>query len=96
MSQITTKVSPNKVAVAPAFEPISPRAFDIQQASTYSGCTVWNLRTSVWAGKLRARLSGKRLLFLREDLDSFILSLPEVRSGRSVNSPRPARRKRAA
>jgi hypothetical protein len=84
-----------QTTVTPTPEPIVPRALDIRQASLYTSCAVWNLRTSVWAGKLRAHLAGKRLLFLREDLDEFLEMLPEVRSGRVVNAPRHPR-KRAA
>ncbi len=81
-------------AVPPASEVITPFAYNIQQAAIYTGCAVWNLRVAVWGGTLRARLAGKKFIFTKADLDDFVLSLPEVRSGKCVNTS--ARKRRAA
>lgn len=96
MSKKTKHVTSAVVAVPSAPEPIVPRALDIKQAALYTSCAVWNLRTAVWAGKLRAHLAGKKLIFFRENLDEFLETLPEVRTGKSVNAPRRPGKKCAA
>ncbi len=91
MSKKTKKVSPAAILE------VVPFALTLKQAAQYSSMTLWALRTAVWSGKLSARLSGKRLLILRSDLENFVTnSLDEVRSGKVVNTPQRTRKKMAA
>lgn len=39
---------------------------------------MWFIRSAIWAGRLKARKAGSVQIILREDLDSFLDSLPEV------------------
>lgn len=96
MSKKTKAATAIAVTPAPVSESISPRALDIHQAAVYTSCTVWNLRTAMWGGKLRAHLAGKKLIFFRENLDEFLETLPEVRTGKIVNAPRRPGKKCAA
>jgi hypothetical protein len=73
---------------------LAPAAFPLKKAATYSGLTVWFLRTQIWDGILPARLAGKCLLVLRSDLDKLVQSLPQVRSGPCYRAQR--KRKKAS
>lgn len=55
-----------------------PRGLRVSEAAEYAGATHWCIRTAVWTGKLRARRVGKTLIILRDDLDRYLESLPEV------------------
>jgi hypothetical protein len=57
---------------------LEPRGLRIRDAAAYAGVTVWFIRSAIWAGKLKARKAGSVQVILREDLDSFLDSLPEA------------------
>lgn len=57
---------------------VTPRGLSFKQAATYSGLALWTLRTLVWDGKLPAVKIGRRLVILRDTLDTFLKS-QEVR-----------------
>ena len=67
-----------------------PHALDLKQASQYSSIKIFTLRHAIWAGTLRARLSGKHFLILRDDMDAYLKQLPRVRSGKRVNTRKAA------
>ena len=76
----------NKPAVEPRVTPekksatidSAQAAFDIRQLSLYTGLSVWQCRSAIWAGTLPARRVGKNLIILRPDADAFLKSLPPV------------------
>ena len=70
---------------APA--PITPFSFDLNQASAYVGIGPWALRSAIWGGQLRAHQSGKKFIITKNDLESFVQNLDEVRSLKIVNTP---------
>lgn len=55
-----------------------PRGLRIQQAAEYAGTNCWFIRSAIWTGKLKAHHAGKTIIILRDDLDRFLNSLPEV------------------
>ena len=71
-SKNTLPVSPSNSAL------VSPRGLRVGDAANYAGTSHWHIRTAVWTGKLKARRAGKVLLILRDDLDQYLDSLPEV------------------
>ena len=54
--------------------PETPRGLSLKQAAAYSGLALWSLRTLVWDGRLPAVKVGRRLLILRDTLDTFLKS----------------------
>lgn len=54
------------------------RGLRVAAAAQYAGVTHWYIRSAVWMGKLPARRAGKVLIILREDLDTYLNSLPRV------------------
>jgi len=56
----------------PETEPLTARCFNVKQAAQYLGCTVWFVRSQIWANKLHGIKLGARLLVPREELDAFI------------------------
>jgi excisionase family DNA binding protein len=60
----------------------SPRLFNVQQAATYSGTSVWQVRQWLHAGDLKAARVGKKDLIDRTALDSFLDGL--FRIGRTA------------
>ena len=54
--------------------PEAPRGLSLKQAASYSGLALWTLRTLVWDGRLPAVKIGRRLVILRDTLDSFLKS----------------------
>jgi hypothetical protein len=58
--------------------PLRPRGLRILDPAAYAGVTVWFIRCAIWAGKLKARKAGSVQVILRQDLDAFLNSLPEV------------------
>jgi excisionase family DNA binding protein len=56
----------------------TPRGLRVPDAAQYAGVSHWFIRSAVWNGKLRARRAGKVIIILRDDLDEFLNSLPEV------------------
>jgi len=61
------------MAKQPALVPvIQPRLLDVRAAAAYLGSTVWFVRTIAWEKKVKAVKFGNRLLFPREELDSFV------------------------
>jgi len=72
-----SKKSTPAVEVRPSIDS-SQVAFTLPQASTYSGLSVWQLRTMVWGGQLTARKAGRNLIVLRGDLDAALVALPRV------------------
>jgi len=54
------------------------RGLRVADAAKYAGVSHWFIRTAVWQGKLRAYRAGKVILILRDDLDRWLNSLPEV------------------
>lgn len=54
------------------------RGLRVADAAKYAGVSHWFIRTAVWTGKLRAYRAGKVIVILRDDLDRFLNSLPEV------------------
>jgi hypothetical protein len=53
---------------------LPPHGLRIKLASDYTGLTVWKLRTLAWSGVLPHLFQGKRLIFLIEDLDAYLIS----------------------
>jgi excisionase family DNA binding protein len=51
---------------------IQPRLLSYKQAAVYLSCTVWFLRDLVWSKQIKFIQLGKRHLFDRRDLDSYI------------------------
>jgi excisionase family DNA binding protein len=56
----------------------SQASFTIPQVAKYSGLTPWQVRMSVWQGKLPAKRVGKCLIILRDDVDAFLKALPNI------------------
>jgi hypothetical protein len=52
----------------------------VADAARYAGCTSWAIRSAIWTGKLRAKMIGRNLVILREDLDVYLDALPAVES----------------
>ena len=71
-----------------AVPPWDKIAFTLRQAAEVSGTSVWFLRSSIWAGKLKARLAGKKFVILRDHLADFFADLPAARSGKVVKTRR--------
>lgn len=72
MARSTRK--PNTSVVAPPGAPtsITPRMLTIQQAAVYTGATIWRLRELYWAKEVAGFIAGRRLLFDRASLDSWL------------------------
>lgn len=75
---------PQKKSAVPISQP-SPviagnqqASFNIQQCAAYLGISPWQVRMSVWQGKLPARKVGRSLVILRSDADAFVKALPTV------------------
>jgi hypothetical protein len=70
------------VATSPEANPpqisVPPRGLRVPEAAAYAGTTPWHIRTAIWTGKLKAYRAGKYLIVLREELDHYLSSLPEV------------------
>lgn len=60
-------------------ESLCPRGLRVGDAAKYAGTTHWHIRTAVWTGRLKAYRAGKVILILRDDLDRYLNSLPEVK-----------------
>lgn len=60
------------MAKNPAVPTIQPRLLNVRDAAAYLGATIWFVRTLAWEEKVKAVKFGNRLLFPREELDSFI------------------------
>jgi excisionase family DNA binding protein len=71
-----------EVLSSPVTQPtqlIAPvRGLRVADAAKYAGVSHWFVRTAVWQGKLRAYRAGKVIVILRDDLDRWLNSLPEV------------------
>jgi excisionase family DNA binding protein len=52
---------------------IESKYLRVHAAADYIGCTVWAVRSAVWAGELSYIKVGGRLLFDRADLDVFVV-----------------------
>lgn len=52
--------------------PVQARMLNARQAAEYLGCTVSFVRHEEWATRLRSVTFGRRLLFDRQDLDTYI------------------------
>lgn len=48
------------------------RLLSIKQAAEYLGATIWFMRTLVWERRIPFLRLGKRIVFDRADLDTFI------------------------
>ena len=57
---------------------LAVRGLRVADAAKYAGVSHWFIRTAVWQGKLRAYRAGKVIIVLRDDLDRWLNSLPEV------------------
>jgi excisionase family DNA binding protein len=64
--------------VLPVTQSIAPRGLRVGDAARYAGTTHWHIRTAIWTGRLKAYRAGKVIIVLREDLDRYLNSLPEV------------------
>jgi len=53
-------------------------SFTIPEVSRYTGLTHWQVRMSIWQGRLAALKVVKSLVILRTDVDNFLASLPAV------------------
>ena len=74
------KASP-EVSSSPVTQPTQSapvRGLRVADAARYAGVSHWFIRTAVWTGKLRAYRAGKVIVILRDDLDRWLNSLPEV------------------
>jgi len=60
-----------------ASEPM-PMAYTLKAAAKVAGLSPFTLYMAVTEGKLRARKAGKRWLILRQDLESFLVTLEVV------------------
>jgi excisionase family DNA binding protein len=54
---------------------VPARLMPIKPAAAYLGTTVWQMRTLVWEKKLPHLRIGKRILFDKADLDSYVDSV---------------------
>ena len=61
-----------------AHEPHQKRGYTVQEAAVYIGRSVSYVRQLKRENRLPARRDGKLLMFLREDLDAFLDSLPDA------------------
>jgi len=50
----------------------------VADAARYAGTTHWHIRTAIWTGRLKAFRAGKVIIILRDDLDRYLNSLPEI------------------
>lgn len=57
---------------------LQPRLLTVQQAAQYLGATIWCVRELHWSRKVRAIRMGKRLVFDRLDLDTYIDAQKEI------------------
>jgi len=57
---------------------LPPRGLRVADAAVYAGVTHWHIRTAVWTGRLKACRAGKVIVILRDDLDRYLNSLPEI------------------
>lgn len=63
-----------------------PIAFSIKSAAAHSGIATFSIRAAIHAGKLPARLVGKRLIILSDDLKRWLEELPETQNAKVVNT----------
>lgn len=80
LTAVTTppEVTPSQYSVPPRSEISSPRGLRVPEAAAYSGTTPWHIRTAIWTGRLKAYRAGKGIVVLREELDRYLSSLPEI------------------
>jgi excisionase family DNA binding protein len=64
-------------------ESLCPRGLRVPDAAAYAGVTHWCIRTAIWAGRLKAHRAGKVILIMRDDLDRYLNSLPEIQPSRA-------------
>jgi hypothetical protein len=57
---------------------VPPVAFNLKDATSYTGLSAWSLRVAHYAGELPAKRIGKALLFTRAALDGFIFSAKDA------------------
>jgi len=50
----------------------APRLFNVRDAATYLGCTIWFVRNLGWSDALPIIKLGNRWLFDKSDLDAYI------------------------
>lgn len=54
------------------------RAFTREEAATYTGLSIYKIKTAIRDNELPAKRRGKDVLVLREDLDSLIDAMEVV------------------
>ena len=76
-------------SVPDEIEAVHPAAFQETSAAYYYGISIDKFRAHVHAGRILARVEGKRRLYLKIDLDSFLQSLPIDHSAVKTRSQGP-------
>lgn len=71
-SKVVPVVQPNQT------ESLCPRGLRVGDAARYAGTTRWHLRSAIWTGRLKAHRAGKVIIIMRDDLDRYLNSLPEI------------------
>jgi excisionase family DNA binding protein len=56
----------------------SPRLMTVNQTAAYLTSSVWAVRQLHWSQTLRAIMIGRRLLFDRSDVDSYVEALKKA------------------
>jgi excisionase family DNA binding protein len=55
-----------------------PHGLRVTQAAHYCGCSVHAIRNAISVGRLRAKVIGRALIVLKDDLDAYLNALPYV------------------
>ncbi len=70
MASKSRKSRKNSSPVSPTV--VEPRLLGVAAAAAYLGCTLWYTRSLVWNRAVPYLRLGKRILFDKSDLDSYI------------------------
>lgn len=57
---------------------VGRRGLRVRDAAHYCGCSVHAIRNAISVGKLRAKMIGRALIVLRDDVDAYLDCLPYV------------------
>jgi len=69
-----------RVPTAAPAPSVAPRLLNVRAAAVYLGSTVWAVRNLGWAHEIPFVRIGRRILFDRADLDTFVERLKAQRA----------------
>jgi excisionase family DNA binding protein len=64
---------------------VAERLLTVNQTAAYLACSVWAVRELHWSHKLRGVMIGRRILFDRSDVDTYVDALKRASRFRSVD-----------